>query len=102
MKTKNVNRKAGGDGLDRVVRRVPISWPALFREAGIAPCPCKLAKPLVAGGEWCLMIDTPGETVDLRYIVVSPPPLERDETHVKIEGRDWAFFAPNVGDMLLP
>jgi len=81
--------------LQRVVRRIPIDWCGLFREAGIEPCRCKLAKPLVAGGEWCLMIDNPGDGIDLRFIVVTPPPLEHDEEKVIIERGQWAFLTPN-------
>ena len=49
----------------------------------------------MAGGGLCLMVDTPGETIDLTFHVVSPPPLEAGEEKVIIERGGWTFLAPN-------
>lgn len=74
-------------------RLLNIDWDDLFRQANVAPRPCKLGKPLVAGGEWCLMFDNsePGKP-DLEFIVIQPPPLQGEETTRGIFHGRWAFF----------
>ena len=76
----------------RLVRRLKIDFYALFKQAGIEPCRCKLAKPLVAGGDWCLMLFHP-EDNHSEFIVVEPPAMQAGETEIRIVDGHWAYFA---------
>lgn len=70
-----------------IERRVPIDFPKLFAEAGIAPRRCKLAYSMVADS-WALMIE---EDDGLTVLCVTPPPAEDGEERVVIDGSDWLF-----------
>ncbi len=74
---------------ESIVRRVPIDFFTLFKEAGIAPTRAKLGRSTVAQA-WCLFIDVKD---GLELHVITPPPMQTGETGLRIVGQNWCFTA---------
>lgn len=71
----------------KITRFLPVDWDDLFRQAGIAPRRCKVARSSVAQA-WCLFIE---EEDGLQLIEIKPPQLAPGETSVRIVKGHWVF-----------
>jgi hypothetical protein len=82
----------GGHCLHRLVRRIPVDSEAIFRETGLKRG--VIGKSPFVG--WCVQNrhGEPGPNI----ACITPPPMEDEETFLRIEGREWLFYSPNAKD----